>query len=781
MTDRMEREQELFHACIQLTPPEREEYLSRACRENQPLRKRIDRLVQAHERAEDATLDPHGSLWRREDPGRIDRYRIVRALGEGGMGVVYEAQQLEPVRRRVALKIVKLGLDTAQVLARFSLERQVLASMDHPYVATVFDAGQTAAGRPYFVMELVEGVPLLEYCERNHLSKERRIELVARVCQAVQHSHQKGVIHRDLKPSNILVASSPAGPIPKIIDFGIAKAVDLDGAAAATALTRSGQTLGTPAYMSPEQAARGGIDVDTRTDVYALGVILYELLAGCLPADPAQSGFAEFLVLLGRGELRPARPSARAATQALKRQLEGDLDWIVMKAIESGRERRYATALALAEDLERYLRREPVAARPPTISYRVGKFVRRHRVQVAASLLVLAALVGGAIAAGIGFVRASRAEAAARQEAATAKEVSEFLVRLFSLPDPNGAPGAAMSVRDLLDRGARRIEAELKGQPRVQSNLLGTMSHVYESLGQYREAKQLAEKALAVESSAKLTQNLKTSDALLSLGRVDQRMGDFEGARRAFTRALEIRIRLEGENSLSVGTIWNNLGALLGQLEKFDEAIAAHRRALAIQRKAGGAGHISAFNSLRGLGMIEDRKGNWQPALEWFRASYALAAGRYGENHPLVADALNNTARMLRQLHRLDEARRDVERAVAIQKRLSGADHPGVAFTCHTLGRVLEEQGRLTEALAMYREALRIFSAAQGPESLPAARTLGSLGRLQARLGNLGAARRSTARSYEIHNRVYGPDHRETVEAGRQLASVEARIARRAP
>ncbi|HET8648854.1 MAG TPA: serine/threonine-protein kinase, partial [Gemmatimonadales bacterium] len=382
---------------------------------------------------------------------RLGSYRLLRVLGEGGMGIVYEAEQLEPVHRRVAVKMVRAGMDTGEVLARFEAERQALAVMDHPGIARVLDAGAAETGRPYFVMELVKGVALTEYCDANRLTVSERVRLFIQICQAVQHAHQKGVIHRDLKPSNILITEQD-GPLPKIIDFGIAKALS-QRLTERTLVTAFGQSMGTPAYMSPEQAEASGLDIDTRTDIYSLGVMLYELLVGRLPADPAELGLPSFiLALTGRGN-DPPRPSTRltqvkqagaaiaslrrADVQHLVRQLRGDLDWIVMKAIEKDRSRRYDTANALAMDLQRFLSDEPVTARPPSPGYRLGKLVRRNRVAAIALGLVAVSVVAGGSLAVLGFVRARRAERQARHEAQVAAKTSDFLVQLFAVSNPN--------------------------------------------------------------------------------------------------------------------------------------------------------------------------------------------------------------------------------------------------------------------------------------------------------------------------------------------------------
>jgi len=341
-----DHEQALFLACLDLAPAERAAYLKEVCGEDAGTRERVERLLAAHEQTAKLTLSPPlHSLISEDASERIGLYRLLRMLGEGGMGTVYEAEQLEPVRRRVALKIVKLGMDTKEVVARFMTERQALAAMDHPYIAKVFDAGQTAAGRPYFVMELVEGVPLLEYCDTKRLPVRKRVEILIQVCQAIQHAHLKGVVHRDLKPSNILLTSSSPDLSPKIIDFGIAKAVGLDIPERVTEFTRADQALGTPAYMSPEQAGLGQMDIDTRTDVYSLGVILYELLAGCPPFE----GETALEILQQVREREPKAP--RAFNPAVDR----DLETICLKCLEKDPSRRYHSAQALGEDLGIFL------------------------------------------------------------------------------------------------------------------------------------------------------------------------------------------------------------------------------------------------------------------------------------------------------------------------------------------------------------------------------------------------------------------------------------------
>jgi serine/threonine protein kinase len=410
------------------TVQERSDYLDRACGDNEELRAEIEALLTAHDQADDflevPIFDPEVTLDTSpltEGPGTvIGNHKLLEQIGEGGMAVVYMAEQEKPLRRRVALKIIKLGMDTKSVIARFEAERQALAVMDHPNIAKVFDAGTTETGRPYFVMELVRGVSISEYCDRNKLSTKERLDLFVQVCNAVQHAHQKGIIHRDIKPSNVMVTLRDGKPVPKVIDFGIAKATS-QKLTEKTLFTRYAQMIGTPAYMSPEQAEFSELDIDTRTDIYSLGVLLYELLTGTTPLNEEQlreAGYLEMQRIILEEE--PAKPSTKLSTMGealtdvaehrrtepslLTKLVRGDLDWIVMKSLEKDRTRRYATTAELSADITRHLNSEPVQAAAPSPLYKANKFIRRHRIGVMSGLLVVAALLIGAIVATIGFI-----------------------------------------------------------------------------------------------------------------------------------------------------------------------------------------------------------------------------------------------------------------------------------------------------------------------------------------------------------------------------------------
>ena len=451
--------EKVFESAIKLaTPQERAAYVRGACGEDPALRQQVESLIQAHDEVggfmltdpgETVITIPDRPLSEKEGTC-IGRYKLLQRIGEGGMGVIYMAEQTEPVTRKVALKIIKLGLDTKSVIARFEAERQALAMMDHPNIAKVFDAGSTETGRPYFVMELVKGVPINQYCDKNHLPTKERLQLFIAVCQAIHHAHQKGVIHRDIKPSNILVTLHDGRPVPKVIDFGIAKATH-QKLTEKTLFTHFAQMIGTPAYMSPEQAEMSGLDVDTRTDVYSLGVLLYELLTGTTPFPEKEllsKGYGEMQRIIAEQE--PERPSSRVSTfvgeqqtivaknrsterLSLQRQIKGDLDWIVMKALDKDRTHRYDTPNNLAADIERHLSDEPVLAAQPTFLYQLGKLYCRHQVALAtAACFALLLLVSAGVAAAQAIKNKSLFTAAeeARLKEMTAKQRESELRRI---------------------------------------------------------------------------------------------------------------------------------------------------------------------------------------------------------------------------------------------------------------------------------------------------------------------------------------------------------------
>jgi serine/threonine protein kinase/tetratricopeptide (TPR) repeat protein len=787
-----DRERDIFQACLDRPRSEWRGYLDDTCFGDTAIRERIERLLAAHERAEHATLNPLGPLSLDAMADRIGPYHLVRVLGEGGMGIVYEAEQQQPVRRRVALKVLKPGMDTREVVRRFMAERQALAAMDHPSVAKVFDAGETVANRPYFVMEKVDGVPLLEYCDRHQMSIRRRAELAALVCQAVQHAHQKGVIHRDLKPSNVLVTSSDDTPLPKIIDFGVAKAVGLEAAGHMTEFTRADQTLGTPAYMSPEQAGLGGQDVDTRTDVYSLGVILYELFTGRLPADPAEVGSAAFLATLARGDVQPPKPSARVASDdvgeiasrrattpaGLRRQLQRDLDWICMKALEVDRDRRYDTPLALAEDLRRHLADEPVSAGPPSRTYRLGRLVRRNRTTVAAATIALVALVTGTAAAVTQAVRATGAEQAARADAETAQQVSDFLIQLFQVSEPGATTGGAVTARELLDQGAARIRGELADQPLIRARVQAVIGEIYRKLGLYDSAGPLLDEALAAREQLLGSSDVEVVRTLHSIGRLQSERGDRTGAEATFRGALARLAAGSQPNRVVEAGLQCELGQVLRDAARFDEAEALFRQAIETLTSELGPTHQEVGLAWAGLGPVLSGRGRIAEAEVAFRNAIAINEKALGPDHVELAATYANLASTLGRLGRDEEAEPYLKRVIEVFERAYGPDHVNVAIALGSLASLYGRQGRLDEAEATIRTTMAIRERIFGPDHPNTVIELKNLGLTQMLKADYDAARRSFERNLEIERKAFGPDHPRVAWTETRMGGLNLRLAR---
>ncbi|MFZ2053815.1 MAG: serine/threonine-protein kinase [Candidatus Aminicenantales bacterium] len=677
------------------------------------------------------TLRPEG---KDTTPGALidGKYKLLEELGSGGMGVVYLAEQVEPVRRRVALKIIKLGMDTREVVARFETERQSLAVMNHPNIAKVLDAGATDTGRPYFVMELARGIPITDYCDRHKLSAQDRLRLFIAVCQAVQHAHQKGVIHRDLKPSNILVVIQDDGPVPKIIDFGIAKATD-HRLAQRTLFTEQGQLIGTPEYMSPEQAEMSGLDVDTRTDVYSLGVILYELLVGTLPFEVEKlrsAGFGEIQRIIR--ETEPPKASTRLSTLkdtqvkiaerrgtdpgSLLKLLRGDLDWITMKAMAKDRTHRYSTASELAADIERYLRHEPVLAGPPSTVYRIRKYVRRHKLGVAAAAVVMLAVLIGTAGTTIGLLRAVRAEKKAIEEAATAKRVSDFLVDLFQVSDPSEARGNTITAREILDKGAAQIDQGLEDQPTVRARLVETIGTVYRSLGLYEQAIKMLEKALEITRGLYGSDHLIVADALHNLGIVYDDLGRYEEAASLFRQSMEIREKKLGPDDPEVARSLNSLAIVYWNQGKYADAEPLLERSLAIKEKTLGPDAPDLANTLINLGVLKHTQNKYDEAEALFKRALAISEKKLGADHPDLGTILNNLGSLYEDQGRRADAEPMYLRSLAIWEKALGPDHPDVAIAVHNLANLYRNLKRYAEAEPLYLRSLAVWEKTMGPD-----------------------------------------------------------------
>ncbi len=771
-------EKGIFEQALDIESSEdRLDYLKAACGEDAALLARVQALLQANDSVErflpgqpqnQATV----AVSVTEKPGdRVGRYKLLEKLGEGGCGIVYVADQSEPVRRRVALKLIKPGMDSRQVIARFEAERQALALMDHPNIAKVLDAGNTETGRPYFVMELVRGIKITDYCDQNHLSTRQRLDLFVQVCQAVQHAHQKGIIHRDLKPSNILVTVNDGVPVPKVIDFGIAKATE-GRLTDATVYTQLHQFIGTPAYMSPEQAAMTSLDVDTRSDIYSLGVLLYELLTGATPFDQKQ------LLAAGLDEMRrtirevePVKPSTRLTQDLvavdvsprksnkglkipaqeevsadarqrlrLKEQIarvRGDLDWIVMKCLEKDRARRYETANGLASDIQRHLNNEPVVACPPSNLYKFQKLVRRNKVMFAAGAGIATALVIGlaialwqSIEKARAYHRAVAAEKAAQTEA-------QILKDMLASAGPEVAMGRdATLLLEILDKTAERIGKELANYPAVEMDLSGTIGNLYRNLGRFQKAEKFLRRALALREQNQPTAN--NADLLWGLGAVFFEQGKLPESEEFLRKALAAQ-RKFGREDANATDILCGLAKQFAKQAKLSEAKLLSTEALTLSRKLFAAPDERLAGVLNTVAEVEHADRKFQDAEAHHREAIAMWEKLGGHEYELHI-ARENLARTLSELGKLQEAESLYNEALAFTRKVFAKDSPEVASVLQDLARNLGEQDRLLEAESLYRESVEIGRKRFGNENPVMLGVLTGLGVILARESKLSDA-----------------------------------------
>jgi eukaryotic-like serine/threonine-protein kinase len=779
----LDAQQALFGACLDAaTDQERERRLAE-CTDPQ-LREQVRELLRAHATASSLSVSfGLGDFPRMAAPHQVGPFRILERIGEGAMGDVYLAEQQVPVRRRVALKILKFGLATREVIARFELERQTLALLTHPNIARIFDAGTTDDGRPYFAMEYVHGIPITRYCDEQHLDLQARLSLCVQACGGVQHAHLRGIIHRDLKPSNILVAELDGVPVPKIIDFGIAKATTSTGA---DTYTRVGHLLGTPEYMSPEQAQLSPLDIDTRTDVYSLGIVLYELLTGVRPYTVTSDALNPAVLMNEIMTREPARPSevvadrtpegaARAERRrlspfALAARLRGDLDWIVLKATEKDRARRYESPAALAADLRRHADNEPVLAGPPSRVYRFGKFVRRHRLAVGAlSVAFVAAIAFGSAMAW--FARQAAGERdRASQEAEVARNVTAFTAGLFELANPTSTGSSSISARGLLDAGVRRLRAQGDTQrPDVHSALLEAAGNAYRGLGAYDESDEVLNEAIELRREALATDPVPYARALLSRAVLKREQGDLD---QAMQIAREVGRILENGGDVPLDDVhrsWLELAEVQRRRSELDEASALAERALLAS-----APHTpTRARALMVLGRVRAAQGQLPDAERLLQEAYELQVDLQGPLSEMTLEAKSGLAELLVTMGQTERAETLLRSLVVDARGIYGNEHAEVGIALNNLANALSDiPAKFEEAVLVYSEAVDLLRRTKGPEHLEVGTTYNNLGAVFLKTQEWDKADEAYRYAIAIRMAGLGERHPETASSinGRALA-----------
>jgi serine/threonine protein kinase len=708
--------------------------------------------------------------------GSIGPYRLVRKLGEGGMGQVWLAEQSAPVKRQVALKIIKAGRYDDSALLRFDVERQTLAIMDHPAIAKVFDAGSTPQGQPYFVMEHVPGLPITTYCDQKRLSVQDRLALLMRVCEGVQHAHQKAIVHRDLKPSNILVVEVDGKPLPRIIDFGIAKAIS--HSEDETLVTRAGGMVGTPGYMSPEQADPSVLDVDTRTDVYSLGVVLYELLTGVLPFNADQWKTKPFHEVLRQlHEEDPPSPSTRvngdstSTTAAQRRNMEprqlasllrGDLDWITLKALEKERAHRYGTPSELGADIGRYLRNEPVVARPPSTAYRTIKYIQRHKFGAAAATAMALLLIAFASMQAVQLRRITR-------ERDRADRVTKFMTGMFKVSNPSEARGNAVTAREILDKSAKDIDTGLANDPELQAQMMNVMGTVYQSLGLTSKAEPLLRRAFEIRQRILGPKNPETLQAQSDLAVAVLAESHYPEAERLCRETMETRRQVLGPEHHDTVDSMVQLARILGFESRYDEAEKLNRDALEVLRRRWPQDRLTA-TALSLLADTLTHEEKYSEAEKAAREALDMDRRALGSDHPSVLRDMFNLGGILTGEQHYAEAEEIHKELIESARRVLGPQHPGTLVAMGTLAMILDREKRFPECEKLYRDVLDAQRQTLGPEHASTLLTLGNLGSLLIEEKNYSEAEKVLREALAGLRRVLGPSHEVTVTALDNLA-----------
>lgn len=757
----------LFQECLDRPEEERAAYLRRRAPDDVELQSVVLDLLARDEHSEERTP---GAIRLRtaSAPEQVGPYRLRRKLGEGGFGEVYEAEQTTPIQRRVALKILKAGMDSKAILARFELERRALALMTHPGIAQVLDAGETELGRSYFAMELVDGPSITDFADAKRLDTRDRLRLFLGVCRAVEHAHQKGVIHRDLKPSNILIAAPEREPLAKVIDFGIAKATS-PTLLGESLHTRADQFLGTPDYASPEQIDSGGADIDTRSDVYSLGVVLYRLLTGRLPfervsivpsaasvAPGAPDGSRPVTPSFSATDREPSRPSRAANDLTKARELRGDLDWILLRALERDRARRYASAAALADDLERHLHDQPVLAGPPSTWYRARKFMRRRRGLVVGAAAVLVALVAGIVATSWQAVRARNAEREATRQVAVAEEVNGFLTRMLRSANPQNNPGGSqMLLRDAIDLTARELEQTRPQDPAVEAGIRHALGTTYVGLGLYDQAADQLRSAESLRIALWGPRDPRTVEATMSRVEAEEQRG---GA--SVADSLLDRIEPWVKSSPRYLELRGEQLANAGQVGASDSLLVL---AVSLRRAADDAreprGKMALARALVDLADVRGLRGRYAEAESIGREAVEVTRATYPAEHHEVAMAMARLAGSLESLGKLPEAESLRREALEMHRKTLGPTHPVTAISLANLALVHDKQGEAARAESEYREALATLIPVLGEEHREVLTVEDNLAVVLQARGALDEALELRLRVLAAQRRLFGNDH----------------------